>query len=150
MCVSRPVLLHHHCHNHPPSVVVLAERLTGCLSTELKCLHGSGLPPILWLPPIDLFQETLVAGRPEIKEERVGVQRKEGHFTGVPFRLCCSSHFFLFLSFCGSYVGLECVETFRKEQQSAKSVILVHKILLFPFVLTPHLMHSEIYTCLHR
>lgn len=114
MYVSRPVLLHHR-HNHPPSVVVLAERLTGCLSTELTCLHGSGPPPALWLPPIDLFQETLAAVRPEIKEEGVGVQRTEGHFTGVPFWLCCWSRFFLFLSFCGSYMGLGCVETIRKE-----------------------------------
>lgn len=82
----------------PPSVVVLAKRLTGCLSTGLTCLHGSGPPPALWLPPIDLFQETLAAGRPEIKEEGVGVHRIEGHFTGVPF---LSLLVFLFLSVWG-------------------------------------------------
>lgn len=86
MCICRAVLPHH--RHHPSSVVVLAKRLTGFLSTGLTCLHGSGPPPALWLPPIDLFQETLAAGRPEIKEEGVGVQRIEGHFTGVPFSLC--------------------------------------------------------------
>lgn len=44
------------CPPPPPSVVLLEEWL---LVYGLKCLHGSGPPPALWLSPIDLFQETL-------------------------------------------------------------------------------------------
>lgn len=89
-------------------LLCLAERLTGCLSTRLTCLHGPGPPPALWLPPIDLFQETLEAGWPEIKEEGARVRRKEGSFyRGSLWR----SHFF---SFCGFCTSLECVETLRK------------------------------------
>lgn len=43
----------------------------GCLSTGLTCLHGSGPLAALWLPLIDLFQETLAVGRPKIKERWV-------------------------------------------------------------------------------
>lgn len=124
MCVFRGVFSpqqHHHLnnHHHPHLLLCLAERLTRCLSTRLTCLHGSGPPPALWLPPIDLFQETLESGQPEINEEGVGVWRKEGHFTGVPLEKS-------FLSFCGSYLSLECVETFRKVQTfKAHSVFFI-------------------------
>lgn len=72
MCVSRAVLLHH----HPPPPTTTTPTCAGCLSIGLTWLHGSGPPPALWIPPIDLFQETLAAGKPEIKEEGVGYKEK--------------------------------------------------------------------------
>lgn len=69
----------------PHLLLCLAERWTCCLSTWLTCLHSSGLPPGLWLPPIDLFQETLEARRPEIKKDCEGVQRNGA---GVSLRSC--------------------------------------------------------------
>lgn len=130
MCVSRAVLPH---HNHPPSVVVIVERLTSCPSTGLACLHGSGPPPVLWLSTIDLFQETLAAGRPEIKEG-VGRWERRVILLGSLFDLVLKV---IFLSLCGSYMDLECVEIFRKIRKNAKSLIL-----------TRHLTHfSLVYTC---
>lgn len=64
-----------------------------------------------------------------------GVQRKEGHFTGVPFWLCCWNNFFPSVapSWC-----LKCAENFRKVLQKCQVQRLgMNKTTFFPLFSLP-------------
>lgn len=97
MCVSRPVLLHH--RDHPPSVVVLAERLadwlTGCLST------GAYVPSRLW-PPASPVASTdwsfprNISGRQAGNQEGGcgGAEKRGSFYRGLFLTLLLKSFFF--------------------------------------------------------
>lgn len=100
-------------------LLCLAEWRTSRLSTWLTCLHSSGLQPALWLPPIDLFQETLEARRPEIKKVCEGVQKKGVILPGSLWEA-------VYLFFCCSHLNLKCVETLTKTEFSVNVIIYHH------------------------